>query len=97
MPGTRNDIAHDPAHPFLLTVGAVDVVARGTRFDVSRDGNAVQVTLLEGVVTVATRTAVGRPAASVTLRPGEAVLVTPDEGSLRVTGDGEIFIAVPGH
>jgi len=31
------------------------------------------------------------------LAPGAAVLVTPDEGSVRVTGGGEVFIAQPGR
>jgi mannose-6-phosphate isomerase len=31
------------------------------------------------------------------LTSGAAVLVTPDEGGLRVTGKGELFIALPGH
>ncbi|MFE5409101.1 mannose-6-phosphate isomerase, class I [Microbacterium sp. NPDC056569] len=31
------------------------------------------------------------------LQPGGAVLVTPDEGGLRVTGSGELFIALPGR
>ncbi|MCP2637503.1 mannose-6-phosphate isomerase, class I [Microbacterium sp. HD4P20] len=30
------------------------------------------------------------------LAPGRAVLVTPDEGELRVTGAGELFVALPG-
>ncbi|HEY9307273.1 MAG TPA: mannose-6-phosphate isomerase, class I [Microbacterium sp.] len=32
-----------------------------------------------------------------TLVPGAAVLVTPDEGGLRVVGQGELFIALPGR
>lgn len=32
-----------------------------------------------------------------TLRPGAAVLVTPDEGSVTVSGDGELFLAQPGR
>ena len=35
-------------------------------------------------------------AASLTLAPGQAVLVTPDEKSLTVTGEGELFVALPG-
>lgn len=35
-------------------------------------------------------------AASVTLAPGEAVLVTPDEKSVTLSGQGELFLAVPG-
>ncbi|GAA1946178.1 mannose-6-phosphate isomerase, class I [Microbacterium deminutum] len=45
-----------------------------------------------GAVTVA-----GGRGVSVSLRPGDAVLVTPDEGTLRVEGDGQVFIAVPGR
>jgi mannose-6-phosphate isomerase len=33
---------------------------------------------------------------SAELAPGRAVLATPDEGELRVTGAGELFIALPG-
>ncbi|WP_345801903.1 mannose-6-phosphate isomerase, class I [Microbacterium sp. AZCO] len=32
-----------------------------------------------------------------TLIPGVGVLVTPDEGSLRATGEGDLFLAVPGR
>ncbi|MFB8147804.1 mannose-6-phosphate isomerase, class I [Microbacterium sp. NPDC056003] len=35
--------------------------------------------------------------ASLTLGPGQAAFVTPDEGSVRVTGDGELFLAAPGR
>ena len=31
------------------------------------------------------------------LTPGAAVLVTPDDGGVRVTGEGELFIALPGR
>lgn len=31
-----------------------------------------------------------------TLAPGQATLVTPDERNLSVTGDGEVFVALPG-
>lgn len=36
-------------------------------------------------------------AARADLVPGAAVLVTPDEGGLRVVGEGELFIALPGR
>jgi len=64
------DVAHDPAHPFLVDAGPMDVRAVGTRFDVRRDGADVKVTLLEGVVQV--RSA-GAPAGAWTLAPGEQV------------------------
>lgn len=39
----------------------------------------------------------GSGAAAVALEPGRAVLVTPDEGALRVRGTGEVFVALPGR
>lgn len=39
----------------------------------------------------------GRSRAAVRLVPGRAVLVTPDEGTLMVSGSGEAFIASPGE
>lgn len=33
----------------------------------------------------------------VTLRPGAAVLITPDEGSVSISGAGEVFVAEPGR
>lgn len=33
----------------------------------------------------------------IALAPGDAVLVTPDEGAVRVRGAGEVFIALPGR
>lgn len=37
-----------------------------------------------------------RSGTGVALAPGEAVLVTPDEGRLRISGAGEVFVAQPG-
>lgn len=33
---------------------------------------------------------------SVSLTPGDAAFVTPDEGALRITGEGDLFVASPG-
>lgn len=56
---------------------------------------------IEGVaIAVATAgelTVTGGTGAVATLRPGDAVLVTPDEGMLVVTGAGELFVATPGR
>ncbi|WP_194409100.1 mannose-6-phosphate isomerase, class I [Microbacterium cremeum] len=38
----------------------------------------------------------GAAAGSVTLAPGQAALVTPDEKTLGVSGEGELFVALPG-
>ena len=64
------DVAHDPAHPFLVDAGAMDIRAVGTRFDVRRDGAAVKVTLVEGIIQVR---GAGAPSGAWTLTPGEQV------------------------
>jgi mannose-6-phosphate isomerase len=46
-----------------------------------------------GAVTVSGRASGGRAE----LVPGAAVLVTPDERAVRVSGEGELFIALPGR
>jgi len=55
------------------------------------DGVAIALAT-HGVVTVA-----GGSGTESLLRPGAAVLVTPDEGILRFSGEGQVFIAVPGR
>lgn len=46
------NVAKDKARPFTVKVGDVTVTATGTRFDVSRHGERILVTLIEGGVTV---------------------------------------------
>lgn len=46
------EVAHDPARPFLVEADGATVRALGTRFDVRRDPEGVQVTLVEGRVRV---------------------------------------------
>lgn len=46
------DVAHAPERPFTVQAGEGSVRAVGTRFQVRRQREAVQVTLLEGVVAV---------------------------------------------
>ncbi|MGJ3648204.1 FecR family protein [Sphingomonas sp. GlSt437] len=50
-------VAHDSVRPFRVTAGDAQVQATGTQFGVRRDGGAVDVTLVEGSVRVATPTA----------------------------------------
>lgn len=45
-------VAHDPQRPFVVEAGDGAIKALGTRFQVSVDGSAVTVTLLEGRVQV---------------------------------------------
>lgn len=47
------EVAHDPARPFIVDAGEATVTALGTVFDVRRDGTSVRVTLVSGVVEVA--------------------------------------------
>jgi mannose-6-phosphate isomerase len=48
------------------------------------------------LATAGDTTVVGAKGARVGLRPGAAVLATPHEGTLRIEGEGEVYIAVPG-
>ena len=46
------DVAHDRHRPFVVEAGGERVEALGTRFDVRKDGEQVQVNLVEGAVRV---------------------------------------------
>ena len=61
-------VAHDAARPFTVDAGGARVLATGTQFDVHRNGDAVDVTLVEGSVRVS---AGNRPVAR--LRAGQAL------------------------
>ncbi len=61
-------VAHDAARPFTVDAGGARVLATGTQFDVHRNGDAVDVTLVEGGVQVS---ADDRPVAR--LRAGQAL------------------------
>lgn len=49
------EVAHDPAHPFVVVAGDAEITVRGTKFDVKRIGNDVKVNVLEGRVEVRRR------------------------------------------
>ena len=49
------EVAKHQPRPFVVTAGAQSVTAHGTAFDVRLDPGAVQVALVEGLVSVATR------------------------------------------
>ena len=66
------EVAHDNARPFTVVTDGARVRALGTKFDVRRDGDAIQVTLVEGRVQVRQD---GRPATA-TLAPNQAITVT---------------------
>ena len=66
------------------------VVHPGETRNVDLDGTAIALATV-GAVTVA-----GGLGGTVELLPGAAVLITPNEGSVRIAGSGEVFIAQPG-
>ena len=66
------------------------VVHPGETRHVDLDGTAIALATV-GAVTVA-----GGLGGTVELLPGAAVLITPNEGSVRIAGSGEVFIAQPG-
>lgn len=66
------------------------VVEAGETRDIDLDGVAIV------LATVGAVSAGGGLSGAVELSPGEAVLITPDEGRVRISGAGELFIAQPG-
>ncbi|AZS21751.1 MULTISPECIES: FecR family protein [unclassified Caulobacter] len=68
------DVAHDKTRPFVVTAGSTSITAIGTRFDVYRQSDAVQVTLAEGKVAVRDQ---GRETKAWTLSPGQKIVVGP--------------------
>jgi len=75
-------IQHDAAHPFVVTAAGYRVTDLGTKFLVRRDGERLEVTLVEGSARVdpASKDAHGK---SIVLTPGDMVLATAQ--SLTVT------------
>jgi transmembrane sensor len=65
-------VAHDAAHPFTVIVGTHRITDLGTEFLIRRDGDDVDVTLLQGRAAVSSE---GLQTA--TLIPGEEALATP--------------------
>ncbi len=49
------EVAHDRKRPFTVIAGDVDIRVTGTKFDVRRDGEGIQVSVLEGRVEVRRR------------------------------------------
>lgn len=58
------EVAHDPAHPFVVHAGAKTITVLGTRFSVRRDGDRVEVAVAEGRVRVESATPAGLRAAA---------------------------------
>ena len=65
------DVSHDTARPFIVSAGNMAVRAVGTKFDVRRLDNSVEVTVDEGKV------AVGEPSVLETRKEGSFALSIP--------------------
>lgn len=75
------DVKHDPAHPFIVTVGKDQVRALGTSFLVRRNPNQVAVTLIRGKVEVSRKMedgAGGHLVSLAILSPGERLTLGED-------------------
>ena len=72
-------VAHDAAHPFVVTAQGRSVTALGTVFDVDLEPSAMTVTLLEGKVAVRDLAA-RQDKRQAILKPGER-LVAPSQGA----------------
>lgn len=75
------DVAHDAAHPFIVVVDGAQVRALGTKFDVRRRSDGVQVTLIQGSVKVSPDKGQGEP---VILAPNQQATLVPG-GAIRKT------------
>lgn len=76
----RFEVAHE-ARPFVVDAGDVEVIARGTVFDVSYlEGRRVKVQLFHGAVDVTRRTPTGE-SSIIRLQPGNGVLYDGSAGS----------------
>ena len=73
------DVAHDPAHPFVVVAGTTEIRALCTAFVVRRQGDRVSVTLVRGKVQISGAGADARGAKRVlaTLIPGQRLQVAP--------------------
>lgn len=77
------DVAHDAERPFTVAAGSGRVTAVGTRFQVQHTGEAVVVTLAEGIVTVSDDRGASRR-----LVPGDELsMASPEASWVRRTVD----------
>lgn len=75
-------VAKAPDRPFVVRSGAASVTALGTVFDVSRQTEAVEISLFEGRVEVVRRNQADKATGRLVLTPGQAVRVA-GQGGLR--------------
>ena len=76
------EVAHDPAHPFLVQAGDTTIRVLGTKFDVRKVGDDVRVSVLEGRVEVIRKSATAAVARATptqaVLHPGQQISVGPE-------------------
>ncbi|GAB3788222.1 FecR family protein [Dyella agri] len=87
-------VAKNPRRPFVVQTGDEQVVALGTVFDVRRDPQRVDVTLLEGKVWVGVQPASpGQAALSTVLAPGERLIARADGSHMLDRPDANATLA----
>jgi transmembrane sensor len=78
-------VAHDPAHPFIVHTRAANTTVLGTSFNVKlTEGQGTQVTLVEGKVDVATFPGKNTPAQHITLMPNQQAIVRKGNDTIEV-------------
>lgn len=91
------EVAHNPAKPFIVTKGEMNVTVLGTHFNVNtyNDENDIKVTLLEGSVRVqpVADPSTGSGPKSVVIKPGEQARVVNSELSIVNNADLEQVMA----
>jgi len=73
-------IAHDPAHPFVVTAGERRVTVLGTKFTMRRNPNELEVALFEGHVRIDAKDPVVQ--SPIDLSPGDVVTATVERVTL---------------
>jgi len=76
-------IKHDPAHPFVVSVGNRRVVDIGTKFSIRKSAQDVEVALTEGSARI--ESSGQRQEGSITLKPGDVVIATASALSIKRT------------
>jgi len=85
------EVAHAPQRPFRVVAGPLEVIARGTQFDVRLRDDATVVTVVEGRIVVepapladglSTGAERGQPSRFVELGPNQQITVSKDEWPL---------------
>lgn len=79
------EVAHDPAHPFIVHTRESNTTVLGTTFNIKLTaGHGTQVTLVEGKVDVATLPDKSTPAQHITLLPNQQALVKNGDDTIEV-------------